>query len=165
MLTERFTSALVGLLGPLLRRVSRWLLAPGHARPTWHYESAVALTVLFVTAALTAPRPWLAPSPEAWRMFAVNWVSAAAVFLSFLHGKVGYRMSEAMSASGASSVHCYEWSGRYWLGKELLWLVVFILSGAYPAIAGSVIFMIYPAWREIHLQERLKLRGTRAAQT
>jgi hypothetical protein len=161
MLTDRFTASLAWLLGPVLRPVSRWLLSPQRKRPTWHFEGMFAALLLCLVATLTTPQPWVGIGT--WRAFGITWVSAAAVFLSFLHGKVGYRMSEAMATTGASSVHCYEWSGRYWLGKELLWFVVFLLSGAYPAIVGNVIFMVYPAWREIHLQERLKLRGTRAA--
>lgn len=161
MLTDRFTGSLARLLGPVLRPVSRWLLSPQRKRPTWHFEGAVVATLLCAVATLTTPQPWAGIGT--WGAFGITWVSAAAVFLSFLHGKVGYRMSEAMATTGAPSVHCYEWSGRYWLGKELLWFVVFLLSGAYPAIVGNVIFMAYPAWREIHLQERLKLRGTRAA--
>jgi hypothetical protein len=68
-------------------------------------------------------------------------------------------MSEAMQASKAPTVSCYEWSGRYWLGKEILWFFVFLLSGAYPAIAGNIIFIIYPAWRQIHIEERKKIRS------
>lgn len=83
-----------------------------------------------------------------------------AVFGSFLHAKVGYRMSEAMKASDAPSVSCHKWLGKYWLSKEIFWFFVFLLSGAYPAIVGNVIFIIYPAWRKIHLEERVKLRGT-----
>jgi len=78
---------------------------------------------------------------------------------SFLHAKVGYRMSEAMVAAKASDESCHEWLGSYWLWKEVLWFAVFLISGAYPALAGNVIFLLYPAWRKVHVEERAKLRS------
>jgi succinate dehydrogenase hydrophobic anchor subunit len=140
--------------------MSRWLLAPERKRPTWHYEGLVAGSILFIVAALTSPYPETQQMWHAeWKQFLVTWLSMFAVFGSFLHAKVGYRMSEAMKASDAPSVSCHEWLGKYWLSKEILWFFVFLLSGAYPAIVGNVIFIIYPAWRKIHLEERMKLRG------
>ena len=160
MLTESLTNFLVRLLGPILRPISRWLLSPERKRPTWHYEGFAVFILLMIVAALTSPRPWETPGDvAALKAFVITWISAAAVMGSFLHAKVGYRMSEAMAANDAPPVSCYEWSGRYWLGKEILWLIVFLLSGAYPAIVGNVVFILYPSWRQIHVQERKKLRG------
>jgi hypothetical protein len=160
MLTVSLTMWLARVLGPVLRPVSRWLLAPERERPTWHYETGFALVILLGTALLTTPEPWMHMGDRfVLKAFFVNWLSAFAVLGSFLHAKVGYRMSEAMAEMNAPSVSCWEWSGRYWLGKEILWFSVFLLSGAYPAIAGNVIFILYPAWRRIHVEERRKLRG------
>lgn len=160
MLTTSLTTTLVRLLGPALRPVSRWLLAPDRERPTWHYETMVAAAVIFVVAILTTPEPWMHVGDRfILSAFMVNWLSAFAVLGSFLHMKIGYRMSEAMAEMQAPSVSCWEWSGRYWLGKEILWFFVFLFSGAYPAIAGNVLFIVYPAWRSIHVEERRKVRG------
>lgn len=154
MLTEKLTNSIASVLGPLLRPASHWLLNEKRKRPTWHYETYITAVILFIVAALTTPDP-----QEELRQFLITWISAFAVLGSFLHAKVGYRMSEAMEAAAMPEVSCYKYSGKYWVGKEVLWFFVFLLSGAYPAIVGNVIFIIYPAWRKIHTEERKKIRG------
>lgn len=154
MLTESLTNNLAKLLGPVFRPMSRWLASEKRTRPTWHYEALVAGVVLLAVAALTTPSPYVN-----LRQFFIGWISAFAVMGSFLHAKVGYRMSEAMEAADMPDVSCYKYSGRYWVGKEILWFFVFLLSGAYPAIVGNVIFILYPAWRKVHVEERKKLRA------
>lgn len=151
MLTEKITNGIAVVLRPILRPISHWLASEKRKRPTWHYETLVAAIILFLVAALTSPSP-----QEDLRQFAINWISAFAVLGSFLHAKVGYRMSEAMEAAAMPEVSCYKYSGKYWIGKEILWFFVFLLSGAYPAIVGNIIFIIYPAWRKIHTEERKK---------
>lgn len=158
-MTSALTTYIVYLLGPMFRPISRWLLAPDRARPTWHYETALVACLLIITAVCTSPNPFGPLHIEGWKQFAVVWFSAGAVLGSFLHAKVGYRMSEAMIASKVSNESCHEWLGSYWLAKEILWLFVFLISGAYPAIVGNVIFLLYPAWRRVHVEEREILRG------
>jgi hypothetical protein len=156
---ERLTHMLARALGPALKPVSRWLLADARHRATWQYETLFVAVVLALVAAVTTPSFSAIGDAQALRSALVIWLSALAVLGSFLHAKVGYRMAEALAAQEAPPASCHEWSGTYWASKELLWLVVFLLSGAYPAIAGSIIFILYPAWRRIHLEERLRLRG------
>ena len=154
---DTLSDLLAKILSPLLKPVSQWLLSPKRSHPTWHFETACVAFVLLVVALFTTPSVvslWIAPVP-----FLIVWLSAVAVLGSFLHAKVGYRMAEALAEQATPPAACQEWSGTYWVAKELLWLVVFVLSGAYPAIAGAVIFILYPAWRKIHVSERRKLRG------
>ncbi len=159
---DTVTTFLAGVLRPVLAPISRWLLKDERKRPTWHFEAIFVALVLFVVAVFTSPDIRLVASDGALlTQFLIVWLSACAVLGSFLHAKVGYRMAEALQESNASNTSCYEWSGKYWLTKELLWLIVFFLSGAYPAIAGAVLFILYPAWRKIHTEERHKLRGVR----
>lgn len=153
---ETLTIGLALVLRPALAPVSRWLIT--RARPTWQYESAFVALVLGTVAVLTTS--W--PDSLAWdavRPVLVNWLSALAVLGSFLQASVGFRMAEAQEASAAPSVHCHAWSNRYWLVKELLWFLVFLLSGAYAAIAGNVVFLLYPAWRHIHGLTRAEARS------
>jgi Na+/H+ antiporter NhaA len=65
-------------------------------------------------------------------------------------------MAEDMSHSEKPLTECYEKLGEYWVYKEVLWFAVFILSGAYPAIAGNIIFIFFPVWRKIYKAERVK---------
>lgn len=152
---QSLTIGLALALQPVLTPVSRRLLSA--ARPTWQYEAAFVALVLATVALVTTERP------DSWalddlRPALVNWISAAAVLGSFLQANVGFRMAEAQEASPTPSVHCHAWSGRYWIIKELLWFLVFLLSGAYAAIAGNVLFILWPAWRRIHTMTRAQVR-------
>ena len=76
----------------------------------------------------------------------VIWLSACAVFVTFVHGAKSFDAIESNpSASGI---------GIYWISKECLWLAVFLLSGAYPAIIGTGLFILYPLWRKSSLRPR-----------
>ncbi len=157
---KKLASFLENLLGPLFRPVSRWLAHPERKHPTWHYEALVVALILFGVAALTTNWSIVFSQPLTawWRPFIINWLVAAAVLISFLQAQVGFRMAEAQNISKSRSVDCHMWSGRYWISKELLWFIVFFLSGAFSAIAGNVVFLLYPAWRQIHVKERMKMR-------
>jgi hypothetical protein len=124
---------------------------------TWHYEAAFVAIVLLTVSALTTP-----PLASAFlggvqlRTFLIIWISAGAVFGSFLHAQVGTYMAEDMSHTEEPLTECYHKLGEYWVYKEILWFLVFLLSGAYPAIAGNVIFILFPVWRKIYKAERVR---------
>lgn len=101
---------------------------------TWMLEALVAAAVLAVVAKATGGT-------------LLQWLSALAVLLSFLHGQVAERMTERQAAAARPDVPCWRWSRRYFLGKEAVWCLVFALSGAWPALAGVALFLAYPAWR------------------
>lgn len=153
---ESLTIGLALLLKPVLSPVSRRLLSA--ARPTWQFEAAFVALVLATVAFLTTEWP-RSGSFNDLRPALINWISAAAVLGSFLQANVGFRMAEAQEASDSPSVHCHAWSGRYWIIKELLWFLVFLLSGAYAAIAGNALFILWPAWRRIHTLTRGVVRN------
>lgn len=100
---------------------------------TWMAESAVASVVLFASAELTGGE---------WH----NRVAAAALVLTFCHGQVTDRMIEAQERS-PEQVECFRMANRYWVGKEMLWVVTFALAGLWTAIVGCGVFLVYPAWR------------------
>lgn len=70
-----------------------------------------------------------------------------AVILTFCHAQVSDRMAEREAARTRPEVHCYRWSLRYFVGKELLWLAYFVLHESWSALAGVGIFLVYPIWR------------------
>lgn len=80
----------------------------------------------------------------------VQWLSAAAVLLSFMHAQVAERMAERMAAAAHPDVDCWRWLQRYFVAKELLWCSVFALAHAWPALAGVGLFLGYPLWRRYH---------------
>ncbi|KND49196.1 MAG: hypothetical protein AB203_02250 [Parcubacteria bacterium C7867-008] len=138
------------ILRPLLVGPARFLANPKRTK-TWQVEAAFVAAVLLVVSALTTPPiPSTFSDLEAIKAFLIIWLSAAAVFGSFLHAQVGTYMAEDMSSTEKPLTECYHKLGQYWVYKELFWFLVFLLSGAYPAIAGNVIFLVYPAWRKIY---------------
>jgi Flp pilus assembly protein TadB len=108
---------------------------------TWHIEAAVMAAVLLGTV-LVAGGGW------------VEWVGAAAVWLSSRHMSVADRLREREERRPTSDVECYRWLDRYWLSKEALWLVYFVALGAWSALAGVVLFLVYPYWRRGYLRFR-----------
>jgi hypothetical protein len=107
---------------------------------TWHFEMTTVAIVLVTTLCATGR----------WNVGA-EWVGAIAVLLTFGHASVSDRLAEHVakteSITGEAVVECHRWAGRYWVGKELMWLVYFLLLQAYSALVGVAVFLVYPAWR------------------
>ena len=104
---------------------------------TWQKESAVMAIIL---ASVTALHPTLA-----------EFVCAFAVWVTFMHGQV----AEEQGKLSMSSVSCYRWSRRYFVLKELSWIAFFVITQAYSAIIGSVVFLLYPLWRKLYDEHKL----------
>jgi hypothetical protein len=77
----------------------------------------------------------------------VQWLSALAVLLSFMHGQVAERLAYRQKVAEKADVECWRWLGRYFVWKEIAWCAVFSLTAAWPALAGVVVFVLYPVWR------------------
>ncbi len=101
---------------------------------TWVVEIAVVTTVLLVV--------WVATGARAREL-----VGVLAVAASFAHGQVAERMREQEAVRTVASVHCHRMSVRYFVAKEAAWCVYFLLSGAWSALVGVALFLLYPVWR------------------
>lgn len=110
---------------------------------TWHAEMAVAAIVLGTVAFVGDGSP-------------IEFVGAGAVLLSFGHAQVADRLAEAEAdrqscvrdeGSQRRSVHCHRWATRYLVGKEVLWLLYFVVHHSWSALAGVGLFLVYPSWR------------------
>jgi hypothetical protein len=101
---------------------------------TWVWElGTVGLILIAVLIATRAPL--------------VELVGAGAVLASFAHGQVADRLAENEAARERPEVLCHAWARRYFLTKEVLWLVYFCAKGAWSALVGCAVFLAYPAWR------------------
>lgn len=76
-----------------------------------------------------------------------DWLGAAAVFITFLHGQLSFDMQESQGKMPVATVQNYHWSSRLFVTKEILWIATFMMTGSWPLCAGSVIFATYPRWR------------------
>lgn len=74
-------------------------------------------------------------------------ICSFAVFFTFMHAQVADRMQEKQSKALKPDVECYKWSNRYFILKETLWISFFLIIGNYAALAGAIIFSLYPFWR------------------
>lgn len=84
-----------------------------------------------------------------WR----EWVAALGVQLGFHHASVANRLQEAEIVNRVEGmtngryIDCVRWLDRYWVGKELAWIVYFLSTGAVSALVGCAVFLIHPFWR------------------
>ncbi len=85
----------------------------------------------------------------------VEIIGAAAVFFSFAHAKVANRLEEreahrAICRQEATDILPYYYKiSRYFYIKEALWLLYFVFLGAWSALIGVGIFLVYPSWRKL----------------
>jgi len=150
-----FSVRLVRILEPVGRPLSRWLLSPARKFSVHQYETITVGLLLMIMATVTSPHISIPNSdPGIWKTFLVNWLSAIAVFGSFLYANTSHRMTELAKTTNASVTATAQWSERYWIGKEIIWIAVFFMNGIYPAILSSLIFICYPIWRRIYLEEQ-----------
>src|SRR5579859_2588833 len=81
----------------------------------------------------------------------LEWIGALAVFFTFCHASVGFRLEEQqallLKKTGHASVECFYKMKRYFLLKETCWFIYFTAIGAYSALVGVFIFLLYPWWR------------------
>jgi hypothetical protein len=84
-------------------------------------------------------------------------VGAAAVLASFAHAQVADRMAEYSAKAEYFSepvlgftrpAACWRWALRYFVTKELLWLVYFVAHRSWSALVGVGVFLAYPLWRK-----------------
>ncbi len=84
----------------------------------------------------------------------IEWIGIAAVFLTFGHASVAERLREREELRHLKrspvEVHCYWKLPYYFYAKEILWFVYFILLGAWSALAGVILFLLYTPWRKYY---------------
>jgi hypothetical protein len=122
---------------PLLIKLIEWI------KKRFKIQTFI-IEYLFIGAILTAVA---IISEKGW----VEWIGVVAVFLTFGHASIAERLREREAlrhlARTPLEVACYWKLPYYFYAKEILWLVYFIFIGAWSAIAGVIVFLIYGPWR------------------
>jgi hypothetical protein len=79
----------------------------------------------------------------------VSILTSLAVLCTFGYVQVATRLSEkdTTSKGGEAALSCLPYLNLYFTGKEILWVCVFALQGAWGALAGVPLFLLYPFWR------------------
>lgn len=148
-----FVDTLAKILKPFLTPVSTWLTSRKRRFDTWVYESCVVAATLAVVTLLATD--W-----SSWRAIVANLAGAIGVFYTFSHASVAQHMAETQATMPMPSVECWPKAQKFWILKETAWIVAFIASGLYSALVGSILFLIYPAWRKIHVENRVIIRAS-----
>src|SRR5258708_5675162 len=108
----------VRVLRPLLIIPARMLARPKKGS-TWHYEAAFVALVLLIVAIFTMPHvPFSISDIPTVKQFLIIWLSAVAVFGTFLHAQVGTYMAEDMKNTEKPLTECFYKLGEYWVYKE-----------------------------------------------
>lgn len=81
----------------------------------------------------------------------IEWVGVFAVLLTFGHAQIADRLREReahrYNIDQNSKVECYWKLNYYFYAKEILWFIYFLYLGAWSALVGVVLFLLYPLWR------------------
>ena len=109
---------------------------------TWKKEALVVGSILAIIAIFK------------WQ--AIELLGGAAVFFTFMHTQVSFRLSEAEQHRTEAQVECHRKAQYYFIARECLWFIYFASLGAWSALAGVIIFLLYPIWRAYHLSRKLK---------
>lgn len=78
----------------------------------------------------------------------VELVGSVGVLATFAHAQVSQRMEEKEGEKKVADVHCWRWTRRYFYLKELAWLIYFLSHGAWSALVGVFVFLLYYPWRK-----------------
>jgi hypothetical protein len=80
----------------------------------------------------------------------VNWITTVAILLTFNHAQIGDRLQERQAVMDKPTVECYHKLNKLFAGKEVCWIIAFVLMKNYAAIVGSGLFALYPLWRKYY---------------
>ena len=95
-----------------------------------------------------------------------EWIGALAVLVTFMHAKVANRLAERekyrQQHNTDDIILSYHYKiKKFFILKEILWFAYFILLGAWSALVGVIIFLLYEPWRKLwrkyySLEEKVK---------
>ncbi len=106
--------------------------------PTYIYEVVFVAIILFTVALCSFDL--------------VAMLSAAACLFTFQYIQISDRLQS--TASVLKLVECAPKLTYYLVCKELFFITLFLVVGAYPSVIASVIFLVYPMWRGYYRRVR-----------
>lgn len=108
---------------------------------TWMAETTIVAIVLAIVAYFTGI--------HLGGQRIIDWIGAAAVLYTFKHASVSDRLAEKQGIKIVPDVSCYRKLREFYVIKEILWVIYFIILGSYTPLIGCAIFLFYPIWRKI----------------
>ncbi len=108
-------------------------------KQTWQFEAAVVFVILISTALIS-------------NKGLIEFIGVFAVYITFLYITVADRLAESQynkkQQNEKIEVECYPKLEKYFYLKEVLWFIYFAFLGAWSAIVGVIVFLVYPIWRK-----------------
>lgn len=82
-----------------------------------------------------------------------NWIIVFAGYFTFEHAGIAERLREVQEAQHKNQkqvyVSCYPKLMKAYYIKEVLWILAFFLIPSRPALAVSIVFIVYPYRRKL----------------
>ena len=94
----------------------------------------------------------------------IEWFGVAAVFMTFKHTVIAFRLEEVLEKRNEHGDTAFNSHGRqtqYFYAKESLWFMYFFLLGAYSALVGVGLFLLYPVWHDVREKYHSKSKTNR----
>jgi len=112
-----------------VKRLISWLKIPDHV-----FELSAVVIVLVFTAIVSGRE-------------LVEWLGVFGVILTFEYTLIATRLGENEEHGTQEEKKYFKRLLLFYYLKELVWLAYFIILGAWSAIVGVVIFLLYGGWR------------------
>lgn len=130
----------------ILIQLISWIKRNTPFKKTWHIESLFVGICLLLIAFI---------SNKGW----VEFMGILAVYFTFQHSVISERLAQAEKERGNNNqpilVECHYKLSGYFIAKEFIWLIYFVILGAWSAIGGVVIFLLYPVWRKYYRKHKI----------
>lgn len=80
----------------------------------------------------------------------IEWIGVLAVFMAFKHTVVAFRLEDTVQTMErhAHISHPKNRQAQLFYTKEILWFIYFVLLGAWSALVGVILFLLYPFWHK-----------------
>lgn len=85
----------------------------------------------------------------------IEWIGVIAGFMGFKHIVIAFRLEEVLDQKeneGDTAFHSHGKQAQYFYAKESLWLLYFVLLGAWSATVSIAMFLLYPMWHKIRVK-------------
>ena len=85
-------------------------------------------------------------------------LAACASFLGFCYMQAAHLFAEKQAFEKPRNAKTARKLSRIVFARETLWILLFLVTGNYPGIAGCLLFVVYPFWRKELLRRALALQ-------
>lgn len=85
----------------------------------------------------------------------IEWIGVVAGFMAFKHIVIAFRLEDVLAQkekNGDTAFHSHGKQAQFFYAKESIWLLYFVLLGAWSATISIVMFLMYPLWHKVRMK-------------